>query len=123
MDALKFLREVQRMHNYYTSIYHDCLKCPMADMPCRIPVTDWGGSVLNTCVERAEQWSKEHPQRTRLQDFMGKYPNAEVYPDGQPVICCARLGYRKYCGKSFDDNHEGFEVCFNCWNMPVEEDE
>lgn len=55
MDALKFLREVQRMHNYYTSIYHDCLKCPMADMPCRIPVTDWGGSVLNTCVERAEQ--------------------------------------------------------------------
>ena len=70
MDALKFLREVQRMHNYYTSIYHDCLKCPMADMPCRIPVTDWGGSVLNTCVERVEQWSKEHPPRTRLQDFM-----------------------------------------------------
>lgn len=53
--------------------------------------------------------------------FRGKYPNAEVYPDGQPVICCARLGYRKYCGKSFDDNHEGFKVCFNCWNIPVEE--
>lgn len=60
MDALEFLREVQRMHDYYTGIYHDCLKCPMADMPCRIPVTD-------------------------------------------------------------DDNHKEFKVCFNCWNMPVEE--
>lgn len=73
--------------------------------------------------EREEPRSKEHPLRTRLQDFREKYPNAEVYPDGQPVICCARLGYRKYCGKSFDDNHKEFKVCFNCWNMPVEEDE
>lgn len=117
MDALKFLREVQRMHNYYTSIYHDCLKCPMADMPCRIPVTDWGGSVLNTCVERVEQWSKEHPQRTRLQDFREKYPNASMEPYGTPAICCIDLGYCKNDCDLFKGN------CVDCWNMPVEEDE
>lgn len=112
MDALKFLREVQRMHNYYTSIYHDCLKCPMADMPCRIPVTDWGGSVLNTCVERVEQWSKEHPQRTRLQDLLEKFPKAEIDKEGLPSFCCAKLGYVCNCLKS---------TCKDCWNMPVEE--
>lgn len=114
MDALKFLREVQRMHNYYTGIYHDCLKCPMADMPCRIPVTDWGGSVLNTCVERVEQWSKEHPQRTRLQDLLEKFPKVEIDKEGLPFFCCARLGYVCTCAKS---------TCKDCWNMPVEEDE
>lgn len=116
MDALKFLREVQRMHNYYTSIYHDCLKCPMADMPCRIPVTDWGGSVLSTCVERVEQWSKEHPQRTRLQDFKEKYPNMKLRDSGIPWACCSYLGYCESC-------NEAKSNCDVCWNTPVEEDE
>ena len=116
MDALKFLREVQRMHNYYTSIYHDCLKCPMADMPCRIPVTDWGGSVLNTCVERVEQWSKEHPQRTRFEDLIEKYPNLKLNRSGYPTFCCQALGYCDEC-------LHGCNGCEVCWNMPVEEDE
>lgn len=115
MDALKFLRELQRMHNYYTSIYHDCLECPMADMPCRIPVTDWGGSVLNTCVERVEQWSKEHPQKTRLQDFMEKYPNAMMCNDDSPKVCCKHLGYIMSCPENRN--------CKECWNAPLEEDE
>lgn len=82
-------------------------------MPCRIPVTDWGGSVLNTCVERVEQWSKEHPQRTRLQDFREKYPNALLYYDGTPKPCCSDLGYCKECPE--------VTTCEECWNMPVEE--
>lgn len=117
MDALKFLREVQRMHNYYTSIYHDCLKCPMADMLCRIPVTDWGDSLFNTCVERVEQWSKEHPKRTRLQDFMEKYPNAPVDGNGTPQACCEHLGY---CTKSCDLLEL---TCKDCWDIPIGDDE
>ena len=116
MDALKFLREVQRMHNYYTSIYHDCLKCPIVDIPCRIPVTDWGDSVLNTFVERVEQWSKEHPLRTRLQDFREKYPNAPMEAAGTPAICCIDLGYRREACDPIKGS------CVVCWNMPVEEE-
>lgn len=118
MDTLKFMKEYRRMCNYYPR----CFECPRADEPnCNIE--EMSDEELENFVNTVEQWSKEHPQRTRLQDFLEKYPDAEVLPDGQPVICCARLGYREYCGKSFDDNHKEFKVCFNCWNMPVEEDE
>lgn len=121
MDVLTFLKEYSRMCNSYISEWN-CNGCPRETEPtCEI--TDLGPEGIKKLINDVDQWSKEHPLRTRLQDFRGKYPNAEVYPDGQPVICCARLGYRKYCGKSFDDNHEGFNVCFNCWNMPVEEDD
>lgn len=112
MDTLKFMKERRRMCNYYSR----CFECPRA-------IEEMSDEELENFVNTVEQWSKEHSPKTRLQDFMEKYPNAEVYPDGQPVICCARLGYREYCGKSLDDNREGFKVCFNCWNMPVEEDE
>lgn len=114
MDALKFLREVKKICDYYTRTYHDCLKCPIVDMPCRIPVTDWGDSVLNTFVERVEQWSKEHPPRTRLQDFMEKYPNAQICESGLPSACCKSLGYCKSCDPVGNN-------CEVCWNMPVEE--
>ena len=117
MEFKEFFKKYMRM----CESYKNCKGCPRDYKGC----LDFGVELdeLDELENDVEQWNKEHPQRTRLQDFREKYPNAEVYPDGQPVICCARLGYRKYCGKSFDDNHEGFKVCFNCWNMPVEEDE
>ena len=120
MDALKFFKEFNRMCDHYSEGF--CKGCPRKEEPSCDSST-MSDEELAKLISDVEKWSKEHPQRTRLQDFREKYPNAEVYPDGQPVICCARLGYRKYCGKYFDDNHEGFKVCFNCWNMPVEEDE
>lgn len=117
MDALKFIKEFKRMCNCCSGGF--CAGCPRKENPsCDDQMMD---DELNKLIADVEKWSKEYPRRTRLQDFREKYPNAEVYPDGQPVICCARLGYRKYCGKSFDYNHEGFKVCFNCWNMLVEE--
>lgn len=120
MDALKFLEEFDRMCNLYIKNY--CKGCPRAESPY-CGVDGMNKEERAKLISEVEQWSKEHPQRTRSQDFLEKYPDAEVLPDGQPVICCARLGYREYCGKSFDDNHEEFKVCFNCWNMPVEDDE
>lgn len=123
MDALKFLEEFDRMCNLYIKNY--CKGCPRAESPY-CGVDGMNKEERAKLISEVEQWSKEHPKRTRFEDFREKYPNAEVYPDGQPVICCARLGYREYCGKSLDDNHkgfkEGFKACFNCWNMPVEED-
>lgn len=66
--------------------------------------------------EREEPRSKEHPQRTRLQDFLGKYPNAQMCESGLPSACCMSLGYCKSCDDQEID-------CEACWNMPVEEDE
>lgn len=65
-------------------------------------------------IEMIEEWSKEHPRKTRKMDFKEKYPKAEYKLDGigTPNICCKKLGYTDCCptGKS----------CVECWNEPVE---
>lgn len=111
MDALKFMKESRRMCDYYPR----CFECPGADEPnCNIE--EMSNEELEKFVNIVEQWSKEHPKRTRLQDFLEKYPDAELYDDRIPQVCCQILGYCKDC-----INAKG--VCANCWNMPVEEDE
>lgn len=118
MDALKFLEEFDRMCVYYKDKI--CRGCPREGSPNCI-IAAMGKEERAKLIRDVEQWIKEHPKRTRSQDFLEKYPDAEVLPDGQPVICCARLGYREYCGKSFGSD-DCFSQCRDCWNTPVEED-
>lgn len=112
MDALKFLEEFDRMCNHHVKNY--CKGCPRAESP------DCGVDKMNEeerakLISDVEKWSKEHPQRTRLQDFREKYPNALMEADGTPTICCIDLGYRQYDCDPLKEN------CVDCWNMPVEE--
>lgn len=64
-------------------------------------------------VEFVEQWSKDHPQKTRKKDFLERYPNAPIEVDGTPKACCENLGYCKYCNAEVD--------CVSCWNKVMEE--
>ena len=67
-----------------------------------------------TVVERVKRWAQEHPAKTRLNDFLGKYPDATLDKSGIPEgICVKRLGYK---GINCDD--DGF--CDQCWNQPIE---
>ena len=93
--------------------YKNCKGCPRDYKGC----LDFGVELdgLDELENDVEQWSKEHPQRTRLQDFREKYPNALLYYDGTPKPCCSDLGYCKKCPE--------VTTCEECWNMPVEEDE
>lgn len=114
MDALKFLEEFDRMCNRYVKNY--CKGCPRAESP------DCGVDKMNEeerakLISDVEKWSKEHPQRTRLQDFLEKHPNAPMEADGTPAICCIDLGYRR------EDCDPIKGSCVDCWNMPVKEDE
>lgn len=109
MDVLKFMKERRRMCDYYSR----CFECPRADEPnCNIE--EMSDEELENFVNTVEQWSKEHPQRTRLQDLLEKFPKVEIDKEGLPFFCCARLGYVCTCAKS---------TCKDCWNMLVEEDE
>lgn len=109
MDVLKFMKEYRRMCNYYPR----CFECPRADEPnCNFE--EISDEELENFVNTVEQWSKEHPLRTRLQDLLEKFPKVEIDKEGLPFFCCARLGYVCTCAKS---------TCKDCWNMPVEEDE
>lgn len=108
MDAVKFLGEFNRM----CKTYQGCAGCRA------IGICNYMGMESDAqrqeLVGIVERWSKNHPQKTRLDDFKKKYPNAEIRADGQPKVCCVNLGYCKSCDEAGDD-------CKKCWNMPVEE--
>lgn len=113
MDALKFLEEFDRMCNLYINNY--CKGCPRAESPY-CGVDGMNKEERAKLISDVVKWSKEHPQRTRLQDFIEKYPNAQMCESGVPSACCASLGYCKSCDPVGNN-------CEDCWNMPVEEDE
>lgn len=113
MDVLTFLNEYSRMCNSYVSEWN-CHGCPRAtEATCEI--TDLGPEGIKKLINDVDQWCKEHPKLTRLQDFLEKYPNAYICESGLPSACCMSLGYCKSCDDPKND-------CDDCWNMPVEED-
>lgn len=110
MDALKFFKEFKRMCNCYSEEF--CAGCPRKAEPnCDELIME--DDELNKLIADVEKWSKEHPQRTRLQDLLEKFPKVEIDKEGLPFFCCARLGYVCTCAKS---------TCKDCWNMPLEEE-
>ena len=106
MDALMFFRELNRMCRFYK----DCYGCPFYDEEhCPTII----GEKAEEIVQYVESWSKAHPKKTRLQDFLEKYPNAPLEADGTPIACCETLGYCKDC--CLRPN------CVKCWNEALEE--
>ncbi|MFR8759194.1 MAG: hypothetical protein ACLVG7_01510 [Negativibacillus sp.] len=106
MDALMFFRELNRMCRFYKG----CDGCPFCDEECCPTII---GEKADEIVQFVERWSKNHPQKTRLQDFLEKYPNAPIEVDGTPKVCCENLGYCKDCNAETD--------CVRCWNKAMEE--
>lgn len=70
-------------------------------------------STAESEIDKIIQWSKDNPRKTRLQDFLEKYPNAEFSQEGIPEACAGTLGY---CSS----NCVGSLSCSKCWNEPVE---
>ena len=112
MDALKFIKEFYRMCDYYSGGF--CKGCPRKEEPSCDSSTMSDEELAKLIID-VEKWSKEHPLRTRLQDFLEKYPNAYICESGLPSACCNSLGYCDGC----DDAKN---ICEVCWNMPVEEE-
>lgn len=90
-----------------------CSRCPLAS--ClngrQISCSDF----MSRCPKEAEeiilQWDKEHPVKTRLTDFLEKYPKAKLQEPGVPNACAKALGLCDTCGND----------CPKCWNTPLEE--
>lgn len=107
MDAVKFLKEFKRMCN----TYEGCAGCPATGgCDCSSMESD---EELKQLVGIVEKWSKDHPQKTRKNDFWERYPNAPMEVDGTPKACCQNLGYCKDCNAELD--------CVICWNKVMEE--
>lgn len=70
MEALEFLKEHKRM----CKSYDGCCDCPLVSH-CSISSTASDDDNKKT-VDVVEQWSKEHPRKTRQSVFLKQWPNA-----------------------------------------------
>lgn len=106
MDAVKFLEEWGRL----CGSCKDCDDCCADSVGCAYcDIT----KINPRIVEIVKQWSAAHPRKTRLQDFLEKYPGARFDGEGTPESCCEELGYCKSCKTSIA------YTCAVCWNEPV----
>ena len=82
MDALEFLKERKRMCNSYSG----CCDRPLRSIHCVInhATSDEDHERIVTAVE---QWSKEHPRKTRQSVFLEQYPEAEIDANGVVGLC------------------------------------
>lgn len=76
MEAVEFLRKAHRM----CSVYVGCNGCPCEADTCFISGTDCRKNPENV-VAAVEQWSKDHPIKTRQSEFLKQYPNAQIKDD------------------------------------------
>ena len=113
MDALKFIEERNRMCDYYRggNALSWCAECPAFQMTC-VSVR----SVTAEYIAAVEQWSKEHPRKTRQDVFLGQWPEVKLFDgiiDIKPCDLVASL--RSKCPKTF---------CYECrhkfWMQEVE---
>lgn len=115
-----FFKEVHRLCDSF-----GCASCPLSKYNNDDAISLCPDVIdsKNVCkaITIVQKWSNEHPQKTFLDDFKEKYPNAKFYEDGTPRACVCSLGYitNTECPKKDD----GFNMhCVECWNRPVEEE-
>lgn len=110
MDAIEFIKEYYRI----CKAHENCVNCPFEkeedDVPC-----DLISKNAEKIVNIVEQWSQAHPQKTMMQDFFEKFPNAPKRDNGTPQICPQQLGYGDFCCEDFEGS------CLKCWSRPLED--
>lgn len=88
MDAVKFIKERDRMCRFY---HHagDCYQCPAKDCECSALEGMVDDDNIVTIVE---EWSAAHPRKTRQSVFLKQYPIAVLDKDGVLRICPSFVG-------------------------------
>lgn len=110
--TVNFLKEWRRMCDSYMPCDNRCpmrrLSIQNREYDCKRAAHDCS----KTAVEIVQTWSDEHPQKTRLEDLLEKYPSIES--KGVPTFCPAELGYCENCRRCA-------VICTSdCWNEPVD---
>lgn len=118
MDALAFLRERKRMCNSYKC----CVGCPLVESHC-IVSSATSDEDFKKMTDVVEQWSKEHPRKTRQSVFLEQWPDAIIGDDGLPEVGPCQLRAGLIHGDSVDDC-ENRGLCTECrrefWMQEVE---
>ena len=122
MDAKKFFEEANRICDKQDG----CGDCPIKskDDVCAlkgIPIWVHDTKAIDEVIDAVEKWSQEHPRKTRLTDFLEKYPNAPLNAIGTPRLTPWHLGY---CGDTPCYACEAKDKPFAwCWGQEAENNE
>ena len=114
MDAIKFLKEKNRMTKKCSIHCADCPLCSEKNTT-GLACGDLQRENPEITVDIVEKCAKEHPQETRLSQFLKYYPNAPLEMYGIPHTCVKNFGIVEYEYLCSDD-------CHNCWNTPIKEE-
>lgn len=106
MDAVEFIKQVRRMGKQKGEAI--CFKLKEKD---------------TEIVDQVEQWAKEHPVKTRQDEFFNQWPDAEIGYDGLPTVAPCQLNIELLqCDSQEDCENRG--VCAECrrdfWLKEVE---
>lgn len=104
MDAVKFIKERNRMCKSFCS---SCKECPASnedDLCCAVG----NESTLDAIAQIAivEEWSAAHPRKTRQSVFLEQYPEAALDAYGVLRVC------PMYLSAEYRDDCNG---CKNIW--------
>ena len=114
MDAVKLLQEYDRMCHTIKCNECELLDRDIPDHNCLWMASSYEGRE-EKIVAAIEKWSVEHPIRTRLMDFLEKYPNAPLKSNGYPQVLPIVLGY---CNHDFCVNCHHINKA--CWDVEYE---
>ena len=96
MDAVEFIKQVRRMGKQKGEAI--CFKLKEKD---------------TEIVDQVEQWAKEHPVKTRQDEFFNQWPDAEIGYDGLPTVAPCQLNIELLqCDSQEDCENRG--VCDKC---------
>ena len=122
MDAIKFIRERNRMCRYYfnTALYNSCSDCPAKDATCS---SIKGMEEDDNIVPIVEKWSEENPSETRQSRFLKQWPETKLDTEGVVNVCPGGLD------QNYRDEHGECNrmetLCYDCrrefWSQEVEE--
>lgn len=103
MDA-EYLKEKARMTKKCTIKCTECL-LDMAHNRKRMGCKIFEVRYPEKAVAIVEKWSKEHPVKTRQDEFLERFPNARKDDNGVIMTCPYYIGVINDCGVD----------CSNCW--------
>ena len=114
MDALEFLRERKRMCKSFGT---SCDGCPLHGGPCT-NINRMNDGYLERILVKVEQWSKEHPRKTRQSVLLEQWPNCMMNEDGVVMMCPRNVERMYVCDLS--DSVECTDCRRKFWMQEVE---
>lgn len=83
----------------------------LCDYPDKAEITLIGWDLDQRRRFRRSKGFSAEPVKTRLEDFLEKYPKAYVSVEGEPCACAKNLGYVEECP---------LKNCVDCWQDLVD---